>query len=145
MKRFRRLVFEFSLLIVAPAAVQAQAPAAHAVRPHVEPDGRWVGHNSGPNDPRYHVDHPWPYGHFRGPVGPDHPYRLYGFEAARHRFLAANAYFLIAPADCAYTDDWDWIRDDIIFYPDADHPGWDLAYNVRLGNYCHVQYEGPVL
>jgi hypothetical protein len=130
-------------LIAAPAA--ASPPAAHTVKPHVEPDGRWVGHDSGPNDPRYHVDHPWPYGRFRGPTGPDHPYRLYGFEPARHRFLSANAYFMIAPADWAYCDDWAWTSDDVTFYPDADHPGWDLAYNVRLGTFCHVQYSGPVI
>lgn len=37
----------------------------HPNVPHVDP-GRWVGHDTGPRDPHYHLDHPWEHGHFRG-------------------------------------------------------------------------------
>src|SRR5215212_2850702 len=42
----------------------AQAPRNYADRdghpnaPHVHSDGRWVGHDSGRNDSRFHFDHP---------------------------------------------------------------------------------------
>jgi len=49
-----------------PAPVKAKAaprtaapePAGHPAAPHVHANGKWVGHESGPNDPRYHVAKP---------------------------------------------------------------------------------------
>jgi hypothetical protein len=120
----------------------ARAAPARVERPHVEPNARWVGHEGGRGDARYHVDHPWAHGRFRGPIGRGHVYRLGGWEPARHRFFFGSAFFVLAAADWAYADDWDWSSDQVVLYDDPDHPGYYLAYNTRLGTYVHVTYDG---
>jgi hypothetical protein len=113
------------------------------VRPHVETRGRadvWVGHDSGRNDAHYHLDHPWQYGHFGGEIGPGHIWRIEG--GGPSRFWFGGFYFSIAPYDVDNCSDWDWNGDDIVIYDDPDHVGWYLAYNTRLGTYCHVMYLG---
>ncbi len=119
-------------------------PIPHEQRPHVDKDAHWVGHEGGRNDERYRVGRPWPHGHFNGPIGRGHAYRLRGWDAPRRRFWFGNAYFLVAPDDLGYVDDWSWDNDEIVLYEDPDHPGWYLAYNTRLGTYIHVEYDGPV-
>jgi hypothetical protein len=131
----------------APAVRAAPEPArggppARAERPHVEPNARWVGHDGGRGDARYHVDHPWARGRFAGPIGRGHTYRLGGWEPGRHRFFFGSSFFVLAAADWAYADDWDWNGDQIVLYDDPDHPGYYLAYNTRLGTYVHVTYDG---
>jgi hypothetical protein len=89
----------------------------HPNVPHVDAkNDKWVGHDSGPNDPRYQIAQPWAHGHFSGGFGPQHVFVLGGGN--RERFWFNN------------------------FYWDPDHIGWYLAYNPRLGTYAHVEYLG---
>jgi len=130
----------------APSRNNAQQPShpaqqpAHPTVPHVENGRTWVGHNTGPNDPRYHLDNPWAHGHFTGGFGPGHVWRIAG--GGPGRFWFNGWYWSVAAADIAFCTGWLWGSDDIIIYEDPDHIGWYLAYNVRLGTYCHVMYLG---
>lgn len=122
----------------APARNYSDQPG-HPNAPHV--DGKtWVGHDTGPNDPNYHLDQPYQYGHFTGGFGPHHTWRLAG--GGPGRFWFNGWYWSVAAADAAFCDGWLWDTDQIIIYDDPDHPGWYLAYNVRLGTYVHVEYLG---
>jgi hypothetical protein len=116
--------------------------AGHPNVPHVDNGKTWVGHDTGPNDARYHVDHPFAHGHFTGGFGPSHVWRIGGGGPSRFWF---NGWaWDVAAADIAFCDGWLWDSDQIIIYDDPDHPGWYLAYNVRLGTYVHVEYLGPM-
>jgi len=113
----------------------------HPNKPHVEVKGdHWVGHDTGRDDPHYHLDHPWEHGHFPGGIGKGHIWRIVG--GGPSRFWFGGFFFSVAPYDVMFCDDWLWDSDEIVIYDDADHVGWYLAYNVRLGTYVHVMYLG---
>jgi hypothetical protein len=113
--------------------------AGHPNAPHV--DGKtWVGHDSGRGDANYRNDHPFAHGQFTGGFGRGHVWRLGGGGPSR---LGLNKwYWDVAPYDIGFCDGWMWDSDNIVIYPDPDHDGWYLAYNVRLGTYVHVEYLG---
>src|SRR5271169_2398601 len=112
----------------------------HPNAPHVHANGQWVGHDTGRNDIHYHVDQPWAHGRFTGGFGPKHVWRIDG--GTRERFWFGGFAFSIFPADYGFCDDWNWTTDQIVVYEDPDHDGLYLAYNTRLGTYCHVEYLG---
>jgi hypothetical protein len=124
----------------APQTHDYRDAEGHPNAPHVHPNGKWVGHDSGRENVHYHLDHPWEHGRFTGGFGRRHIFRLVG--GGRDRFWFGGYYFRVAPYDYDYCNDWLWHQDQVVIYNDPDHVGWYLAFNVRLGTYLHVMFLG---
>ncbi|MFI5233692.1 MAG: hypothetical protein ACHQSE_14420 [Gemmatimonadales bacterium] len=113
----------------------------HPNAPHVDVKTNvWIGHDRRRDEAGLHLVHPWAHGRFDGELGPSRVYRLGGGNP--QRFAFGGFFFGVATVDLPYCDNWFWDGDDIVLYDDPDHPGYYLAYNVRLGTYVHVEYLG---
>ena len=128
----------------------------HPNVPHVDAkNDRWVGHDTGANDPHYQCDRPWAHGRFTGGFGPQHVFVLALDKVDRElaEWLAGglehltfgNFYWNIAPYDYNIPRGWKWNGDQVAIYEDPVHVGWYLAYSPRLGTYAHVEYLGKVV
>lgn len=112
----------------------------HPEAPHVHPGDKWIGHDTGSRDERYHLDKPFEHGRFTGGIGRGHVFRIEGGNPKR--FWFGGFYFSVAEPDIVFCDGWNWGTDEVVIYNDPDHMGWYLAFNVRLGTYVHVMYLG---
>ena len=114
----------------------------HPNAPHVDVrTNLWFGHDTRREEIGLRLEHPWAHGRFDGMLGPSHVYRLHGGSARRFGF--DRYWFTVATIDAPFVGNWFWDSDDIVLYDDPDHPGFYLAYNVRLGTYAHVEMIGP--
>lgn len=103
-------------------------------------NNNWYGH-AAPYDARFRLSQPFQYGRFALP-GPSHIYTTSRVDAAARRIWLPGGQFEIADFDWATTAPWCWPCDQFVVYPDPDHAGWYLVYDVRMGEYVHAQFLG---
>jgi hypothetical protein len=122
------------------AAPESEPGRAGGAIPYVRGD-HWYGH-AAPNDPRFQLARPLERGRF-ALSGPGHVYSVQRVDlGARRLWLPGGFSFEIATWDWALTAPWCWDCDQFVVYGDPDHLGWYLLYDVRFGEYVHVQYLG---
>ena len=130
--------------------------SGHPNVPHVDArTDRWVGHDTGAGDPRYHLDRPWAHGRFTGGFGPQHVFVLAldkvdpglaeWLAGGLERSTFGGFYWNIAAYDYNIPRGWKWNGDRVAIYRDPVHVGWYLAYSPRLGTFAHVEYLGKVV
>jgi hypothetical protein len=78
----------------------------HPDVPHVHANGEWGGHDTGRDDPHYHLDDPWQHGRFADGFGAHHIWHLAG--GGPGRFWFGGFYFSVAPYDVGFCNDWLW-------------------------------------
>src|SRR5207245_7688781 len=86
-----------------------------ATVPYVR-DDHWYGH-AAPDDARFHLAHPFQFGHF-GLVGPSHLYAVTRFDLAARRIWLPGGMFEIADWDWTVTTPWCWTCDQFVVYED---------------------------
>jgi len=125
----------------APREVEKGPDGRVIEHPHVNND-HWYGH-AAVDDRRFHLDHPFPHGHFQR-FGPTYRYNVVRVDVHAHRFwLPGGFFFEIAAWDWAEAASWCWnCGSDFVVYEDPDHPGWYLVYDTQTGVYVHAQYLG---
>jgi hypothetical protein len=122
-----------------PARARQSAPATenhiavhqkgHPDLPHVDTKGdKWVGHDTGANDPHDHLAQPWAHGHFTGGFGPQHLFVLTG--GGPQRFWFNNFFWDVAAFDYNIVAGWNWAGDQIAIYVSCNDI-WGAAFAVE--------------
>jgi hypothetical protein len=117
----------------------------HPDAPHVHAGSdQWVGHDTGRDDPHYHLDHPWEHGRFNGDIGPRHVWRLRGGD--RDRFNVDGHFFRLRPTTMTIQTDGYGIATTSSFIPIPTTPAGTsptMSGSVRTRTLCIWEIKFP--